>query len=62
MQSLWKTVRRFPKNPGLKLSYDPTIPPLGKYPEKTVTEKTHVPRCSLKHFIIAKTWKQPRCP
>ena len=43
MQPLWKTVRRFPKNLGLKLPYDPTIPPLRIYPEKTVTEKTHVP-------------------
>ena len=23
---------------------------------------THVPQCSLQHFAIARTWKQPRCP
>ena len=26
-------------------------------------KKTHVPQCSLKHYLtIARTWKQPRCP
>ena len=25
-------------------------------------KETHVPQCSLQHFTIAKTWKQPRCP
>ena len=23
---------------------------------------THAPQCSSQQFIIAKTWKQPRCP
>ena len=27
------------KKPGMKLPYDPTIPLLGIYPEKTITEK-----------------------
>ena len=25
-------------------------------------KETHVPQCSSQHFIIARTWKQPRCP
>ena len=30
---------------------------------KPKLKKTHVPQCSLKHYLtIARTWKQPRCP
>ena len=30
---------------------------------KTELKETHVPQCSLAAlFIIARTWKQPRCP
>ena len=51
------------KNIGIKLSYDPTIPPLGIYPEKTISEKdTCTPMFTDAVFIIARTWKQPRCP
>ena len=25
-------------------------------------KKTHVPQCSSQQFIIARTWKPPRCP
>ena len=35
----WRTVWRFLKKPGLKLTYDPTIPLLGISPEETITEK-----------------------
>ena len=31
-------------------------------PRKPESKATCVPQCSLQHFIIAKTWKQPRCP
>ena len=24
-------------------------------------KKIHVPQCSLQHYLIAKTWKQPNC-
>ena len=45
------------------MSYDPAIPLLGIYPERTITEKD---TCTLifigAFFIIARTWKQPRCP
>uniref|UniRef100_A0A8C6D107 Uncharacterized protein n=1 Tax=Moschus moschiferus TaxID=68415 RepID=A0A8C6D107_MOSMO len=48
---------------GLKLSYDPTIPILGIYPEETIIEKdTCTPMFSAALFTIARTWKQPRCP
>ena len=40
IQPLWKTVWRFLKQKqGIKLLFDPTIPLLGIYPEKIITEK-----------------------
>ena len=39
IQPLWRTVWRFLKKLGIKLSYDPAIPFLGIYPEETITEK-----------------------
>ena len=63
IQSLWKTVWRFLKKLGIKLPYDPTIPPLGIYPEKTITEKDIcTPMLSAALFTTARTQKQPRCP
>ena len=48
--------------PSPKLPYDPTIPLLGIYPEKTVTEKdTCTPVFTAALFTITRTWKQPRC-
>ena len=46
-----------------ELPYDPAIPLLGIYPDKTFLEKdtcTHMFISSL--FTIVKTWKQPKCP
>ena len=39
IQPLWKMVWRFLKKLGIKPPYDPPIPPLGIYPEKTRVEK-----------------------
>ena len=39
MQPLWKTVWRFLKKLGIKPPYDPAIPLLGIYPEKTKIER-----------------------
>ena len=36
LQSLWRTVWRFLKKLKIELPYDPTIPLLGVYPDKTV--------------------------
>ena len=48
---------------GVKPPYDPAIPLLGIYPEKTKTEKdTCIPLFITELFTIARTWKQPRCP
>ena len=44
------------------LPYDPTIPLLGIYPEKTIIETdTCTPVFIAALFTIARTWKQPRC-
>ena len=44
-------------------SYDPAIPLLGIYPEKTTIWKdTCTPVFTAALFTIAKTWKQPKCP
>ena len=63
MQPLWKTARGFLKNPKIELPYDPAIPLLGVYPEKTIVRKdidTVMFIAAL--FTTAKTWKQPKFP
>ena len=61
VQPLWRTVWRFLKKLNTELSYDPAIPILGisrenynlkRYMHPTVHSST----------MIAKTWKQPKCP
>ena len=45
------------------LPYDPAIPLLGMYPEKTINEKdTCAPVFIAAPFTIARAWKQCRCP
>ena len=39
IQSLWRTVWRFLKELKIELPYDPAIPLLGIYPEKTIIQK-----------------------
>ena len=47
----------------IELPYDPTIPLLGIHTEETRTERdTCIPMFIAALFIIARTWKQPRCP
>ena len=51
------------KKLGIKLSYDPTIPPLGIYPEKTIFENDIcIPVFIAALFPIARTGIQPTCP
>ena len=64
IQPLRRTVWRFLKKLKIELSYDPAIPLLGIYPEKTIIWKD---TCSTPVFIaalctIARSWKQPKCP
>jgi len=39
VQPLWKTVWRFLRKLKIELPFDPAIPLLGNYPEKTMTQK-----------------------
>ena len=62
VQPLWKAVRRVLRKLNLELPFDPAIPLLGIYPEKTTTRKdTCTPMFIAALFAIAKTWKQPKC-
>ena len=63
IQPLWRTVWRFLKKLKIKLPYDPAIPLLGIYPEKTIIPKdTCTPMFIAALFTRAKLWKQPKCP
>ena len=50
IQPLWRTVWRFLKKLKIELPYDPEIPLLGIYPEKTIIQN-HVPQCSLQLYL-----------
>ena len=63
VQPLCRTVSRFLKKLETELPYDPAIPLLGIHTEETRTERdTCTPIFIAALFIIARTWKQPRCP
>ena len=52
-----------PKKLKIELPYDPAIPLLGIYPEKTIIQKdTCTPMFIAALLTIARTWKQPKCP
>ena len=63
IQPLWRTVWRFLKKLQIELPYDPAIPLLGIYPEKTIIQKDiYTPTFTAALFTIAKMWEQPKCP
>ena len=63
IQPLWKTVWRFLKRLKVELPYDPAIPLLGIYPEKTIIQKeSYTTVFIVALFTIARTWKQLKCP
>ena len=63
VQPLWRIVWRFLKKLKIELPYDPAIPPLSIYPEKTIIQKeTFTPMFIAALFTTAKSWKQPKCP
>ena len=54
---------RFLKKLEIELPYDPAIPLWGIHTEDTRIERdTCTPMFIAALFIIARTWKQPRCP
>ena len=59
VQPLWRTVWRFLKKLEIDLPYDPAISLLGIHTEETRSERDMFIAAL---FIIARTWKQPRCP
>ena len=63
IQPLWRTVWRFLKKLKIELPYDPAIPLLGIYPEKTIIQKESCTKMVIATlFTIARTWKQPKRP
>ena len=63
IQPLWRTVWRFLAKLKIGLPYDPAIPLLVIYPEKTIIQKVSCTTMFIVAlFTIARTWKQPKCP
>ena len=62
IQPLWRTVWTFCKKLKIELPYDPAIPLLGIYPEKTIIKKeTCTTMFIAALFTIVRTWKQLKC-
>ena len=63
IQPLWRTVWRFLKKLKTELPYDPAIPLLGIYAEKTIIQKESCTTMFIAAlFTIARIWKKPKCP
>ena len=63
IQPQWSTEWGFLKKLKIELPYDPAIPLLGIYPEKTLIQKEPCTKMFIAAlFTIARTWKQPKCP
>ena len=62
---LWKTVWNFLRKLKMELPFDPAIPLLGLYPknpEMPIQKNLCIPMSIAAQFIIAKYWKQSKCP
>ena len=63
VQPQLRIVLRFLEKLEIELPYNPEIPLLGIHTKETRTEReTCTPMFITALFIIARTWKQPRCP
>ena len=63
IQPLWRTVWRLLKKLKIELPYDPAIPLLGIYLDKTIVQKESCTKMfTAALFTIARAWKQPKCP
>ena len=59
----WRTVWGFLKKLEIELPYDPAIPLLDMHTKEIrIKRDTCTPMFIAALFIIASTWKQPRCP
>ena len=59
----FRTIWRFFKRIKIELPYDPAIPLLGIYREKTIIQREPCTTMFIATlFTIARTWKQPKCP
>ena len=54
VQPLWRAVWRFLKKLKIELPYDPEIPLLGIYPEKTIVQKDTCIWCSFTYLFYIK--------
>ena len=63
IQSLWRRVWRSLKKLKIELPYDPVIPLVGIYPEKTIIQNESCTTMFIVAlFTIARTWKQLKYP
>ena len=65
VRPLWKTVWNFLRKLKMELPFDPAILLLGLYPkipEIPIQKNLCTPMFIAAQFIIAKCWKQPKCP
>ena len=63
IQSPWRTVWSFLNKLKIELPYDPVIPLLGIYPEKSILQKDLCTTVFIAALLtITRTWKQPNCP
>ena len=65
VQPLWKAIWRFLKKLKIERPFDPGIALVGIYPKKTTSQIQKdicTPMFIVALFIIAKIWKQPKCP
>ena len=64
VQPLWKSVWRYLRKLDIRLPENPAIPLLGIYPEDvpTCNKDTCSTMFTAALFIIARSWKEPRCP
>ena len=65
VQPLWRTVWNFLRKLKMELPFDPAIPLLvlnPKNPETPIQKYLCTPMFIAAQFMIAKCWKQPKCP
>ena len=63
IQPLWRAGWRFLKRLKIELPYNPAIPLLCIYPEKTIVQKVSCTTMFIDSSIYnSQAWKQPKCP